>query len=439
MEALPQRITAVARSVDGLGLGLYSLISAVLPEASSGAGAWKDAINRNDRLAEKDRQTIPTTYMGKVEGNRKQTHVVLFEHAPSVLKFVLKEPMDFFGNTEAREAFAQLVGREFTDLVANALVTAEAEHTEACMCLLPALVAATDHVVTSMTRFRTTQLSDGQLLGSIYDFVTWLGLDEHVWRNWLADAFKTEIGRLVLNSAASDHFHGHPILENIAASGTTRPTPMTNYAGFCLILRLCAGRSTISDAMIDEATIMLGRVKVGDSRLHAEIEHNAAAASAEDRAFVLGEVCDSVPNNSGGHSYDNSGISESSSLPNLLAVSRGIKRRKTSTTGIQKWGESVISIQGTLKLWGVHHAVLKAYTSDVANAMLAIKSKQRNGEFFDVRLWGPLYKAHKYIPSDEPLLREAVDKTRELLKKRILDLRRDLAHNARIADTIGKK
>lgn len=49
-------------------------------------------------------QVVPATYRGKVDGNRKQTHVVLFKLAPSVVSFVLKDPIkDFF--------MEQLVGR----------------------------------------------------------------------------------------------------------------------------------------------------------------------------------------------------------------------------------------------------------------------------------------------------------------------------------------
>jgi hypothetical protein len=79
-----------------------------------------------------------------------------------------------------------------------------------------------------------------------------------------------------------------PVLQHIVLPGAPLATPMTNYAGFCLILRLCAGRSAISDAMIDEATNALGRLKVGDQTLHGEVDRNAAAASAAERAFVLG-------------------------------------------------------------------------------------------------------------------------------------------------------
>ena len=287
--SISQRLAAVAWSVDGLGVGLYSLVAAVLPEASSGAVAWRDTVNRNERLSETDRNVVPITYTGKVEGNRQQTHVVPFEHAPSVVRFVLKDPMDFFGDNEAHEALIQLAGHVATETVTAELNAAEEQRAETRACLLPALI---DQGSVSM-QLRTSVL-DGQLLGSVHDFIAWLGLDRnHAWYDWLEEAFKIQ-----MSLRSESDFSGPPsqsqcvVLKHIVLPRDRCQTPMTNYAGFCLILRLCAGRSAISDAMIDEATATLGRVKVGDSRLHVEIDQNAAAASAEDRAFVLGSAAE---------------------------------------------------------------------------------------------------------------------------------------------------
>ena len=301
-------IADVARSVDGLGVGLYSLVAAVLPQYSSGATAWRDAVNRNDRLPEVNRQAVPHgIYQGKVHGNRKQTHIVLFDQAPAVVKFVMKNPMEFFGDAEAHEAMVQLAGYEATESVVAALAAAESERTDAQMCLLPALAAsilASSTTVEAPSRFRISHQCEfeaggnGCLLGSIRDFIAWLGLDRiHMCNDWLEEAFKTEMNLIIRlplseNSDNGNQIQNAIVLEYIMLPGESRLTPMTNYAGFCLILRLCAGKSAISDAMIDEATVMLGRVKVGDNRLHAEIEQNAATASAEDKAFVLGPEVD---------------------------------------------------------------------------------------------------------------------------------------------------
>jgi hypothetical protein len=428
------RLAAVARSTDGHGLGLYSLVAKVLPGASSGAGAWKDALNRNERLGEADRREVPTTYLGKVEGNRQTTRIVRFELAPSVVSFVLKDPLeDFFQNDEAREALAQLAGRAPTEAVATSLVAAATELARAQECLLPALPGR-ELAVGSKLR---TAKRDGQILGSVRDFVEWLGLDRaNTWDNWLQAAFLAELNAVTLSCANCGGIRDQirkPVLEHVVLPGASLATPMTNYTGFCLIIRLCAGRSAISDAVIDEATNALGRLKVGDQTLHREIDQNAASASSEARQFVLG---DSLVGEEG--STDDLLESSESHSGDVVSVvqSRPVKRQRLGTDPA-RWGEQVVSIQGTLKLWGVHPAVLKAYTSDVANALLALKCKQRDGSFSAVRLWGPLYRARKYLPSDEALLREAVVATRELLKKRILDLRRELAHNARTADRIG--
>jgi hypothetical protein len=289
---IPSRLAAVARSTDGCGLGLYSLVGAALPEASSGAGAWKDALNRNERLEEADRREVPTTYLGKVEGNRQRTRIVSFELAPSVLSFVLRDPLEeFFQNDEAREALAELAGRAPTEAVATSLVAAATELARAQECLLPALPGR-ELVVGSKLR---TAKRDGQILGSVHNFVAWLGLGEHTWRDWLLAAFHAELiesGDKPRDPAtcggSRDQTRPDVVLVDVVLPGERQPTPMTNYAGFCLILRLCAGRSAISDAMIDEATNALGRLKVGDRTLHGEIDQNAAAASSEEKAFVLG-------------------------------------------------------------------------------------------------------------------------------------------------------
>ena len=117
MQLRHQRIAAIARSVDGLGVGFYSLIAAVLPgeegsRNNSGAAGWRDAINRNDNLPETERQVVPTdSYMGKIEGrNQDKTHIVLFEHVPAVVKFVLKNPIEFFKDADTFNALAELVG-----------------------------------------------------------------------------------------------------------------------------------------------------------------------------------------------------------------------------------------------------------------------------------------------------------------------------------------
>jgi hypothetical protein len=130
-----------------------------------------------------------------------------------------------------------------------------------------------------------TSMKSGQVLGSVHNFVAWLGLGEHTWRHWLEEAFMRTL--CPVDDQVPDQIR-NPVLEHLVLPGTSNSTPMTNYAGFCLIMRLCAGKSAITDAMLDEATNVLGRIKVGDQRLHNEIHRNAASSSSEEKAFVVG-------------------------------------------------------------------------------------------------------------------------------------------------------
>jgi len=290
MASLPERLAAVARSIDGRGVGLYSLASAVA--GTSGSDAWKNAVERNERLEEPLRREVPPSYLGKVTDNRKSTQVVLFENVSLAVSFVQKEPVAFFSDDFVLEALKSLVGGaagHSVDRIAQAVLCEAVKRTEEVgqLCALPLLAGNGTPAV-----LRTSS-SAGQLLGSIHNFIQWLGLDAHTWRDWLKAAFEAEIesGGSLRDFAADDGIDRgiqKPVLERLTLPGTRNPTPMTNYAGFCLILRLCAGKSAITNAMLDEATVLLGRVKVGDSRLHAELDRNAESSSTEERAFVMG-------------------------------------------------------------------------------------------------------------------------------------------------------
>jgi len=73
----------------------------------------------------------------------------------------------------------------------------------------------------------------------------------------------------------------------VAGGAGQRSTPFTNFAGYRLLTKLCLHKSKIAQAMYDEALAVLGRVSVGDQRLHETLA-NAASSSGEARAFVLG-------------------------------------------------------------------------------------------------------------------------------------------------------
>ncbi|NDD31693.1 MAG: hypothetical protein EB084_25875 [Proteobacteria bacterium] len=70
---------------------------------------------------------------------------------------------------------------------------------------------------------------------------------------------------------------------------------MADFAGFRRITVLCQRKSKIAQGLADEALAILGRVAVGDQRLHAVLDSNAASASEETRAFVVGRARQQKP------------------------------------------------------------------------------------------------------------------------------------------------
>jgi hypothetical protein len=64
--------------------------------------------------------------------------------------------------------------------------------------------------------------------------------------------------------------------------GNSNLVPMTNFAGYSLIVRLCVGKSALAQTLADEALSVLGRLEAGDQRLHETVDANAAAASGQE-------------------------------------------------------------------------------------------------------------------------------------------------------------
>jgi hypothetical protein len=83
--------------------------------------------------------------------------------------------------------------------------------------------------------------------------------------------------------------------------------------------------------------------------------------------------------------------------------------------------ETLICLRGTLLTMGVVKELLRPYASDVANALLALKCQQTNGEFDKTKMTR-MCKAHKYVPGDGKLVEQAVRNTREIYSKRAREL-----------------
>ena len=136
----------------------------------------------------------------------------------------------------------------------------------------------------AQSTMRTWKDERGEVYGSIYDFLHWLGLDDdrqNDWHNWLAAEFQSTCHLPESGSGGSIW---------ITLPGESKPTPMTNFAGFRTLVILSLRKSKIAREFADKALELFGGAVVGDQRLHAEIDANAAAAPREGREFVLGET-----------------------------------------------------------------------------------------------------------------------------------------------------
>ena len=288
-------------------IGLYALCSAVGPSGKDGQPRdgkmiWEQANQRRARLLPSDVEfDAPSSELSDVVGCRKETHVLGPWNAATAIRFVLSKEsaLSFFQDRACIAALEALItkgcGDEQEDLqralkqlcvVAKDVEAAEerrnADRKELVTSLQP-LISGNDMPVATLRASRV----DGEVLGGVLEVLGWLNLDaKNIWNHWLKDAF---LESLRLGSDLNqDEVIRRPVLRELKLPGNSKLVPMTNYAGYCLIIRLCVNHSSIAQAMADEALSVLGRVKIGDERLHRDIDANAAASSEPARAFVLG-------------------------------------------------------------------------------------------------------------------------------------------------------
>ena len=108
----------------------------------------------------------------------------------------------------------------------------------------------------------------------------------HTWDNWLREEFHSQ--RTPLNLGNDAESENTLVFVEKQLPGQNAPTPFTNFAGYRLLTKLCLHKSKIAKEMYDKALLLLGHVSVGDQRLHAVLDDNAAASSQPARAFVMG-------------------------------------------------------------------------------------------------------------------------------------------------------
>ena len=131
---------------------------------------------------------------------------------------------------------------------------------------------------------RTTREND-EVLGSVLDYLRWLGVEDewgNTWKHWLCEEFRQEL------NSTNDEITGTVTFVDKHFPGQSLPTPLTNFAGYRLLTKLCLHKSKIAQGMYDQALVLLGKFSVGDQRLHNVLDVNAASSSCEAKAFVLG-------------------------------------------------------------------------------------------------------------------------------------------------------
>ena len=127
----------------------------------------------------------------------------------------------------------------------------------------------------------------GEVLGSILDYCRWLGLVDAKteWHHWLREEFRSgaDLHNFEIPSESIAY-----VEKQIATGQGQRATPFANFAGYKWLTKLSLRKSKIAQAVHDRALTVLGQVSVGDQRLHATLDANAAQSSEPARAFVLG-------------------------------------------------------------------------------------------------------------------------------------------------------
>jgi hypothetical protein len=245
-----------------------------------GKSAWDAAKARLKRRG----LSLPETTHVEVPGRRKTTPQLKAEDAARALRLVLADPSVVFGNDAKlqwlRAKVLEAGGDPATvDAEVEALRSEKWRRDEDAQSLaLPGLTGL------SAATLRCIR-EDGEVLGSVHDYLKWLGLEDtrHEWNNWLREEFRAS-----LNPDSPDAVSEVVRVVEKRLPGDFNSIPFTNFAGYRILTKLCLRKSKIAQTIFDEAQKALGRVAVGDQRLHAEIDANAAASSEPAREFVLG-------------------------------------------------------------------------------------------------------------------------------------------------------
>lgn len=248
-----------------------------------GKAKWDQAKSRLGRVNLK----LPATTSVQPPGARHGTPALNANDAAKALSMVIKhDPLeDFFGDEQKlawlRKKVQDAGGDPSTVDAEVARLQAEKAQKEADTqsLIVPGL---NNKAVTA--NFRTYRQGN-VLFSGIPEYLRWLEVEDndgHLWRDWLRAEFHR--ARSLAPDEVDDEVH---YIEK-QLPGNSNMTPMTNFAGYRLINKLCLHKSKIAQNQYDKAMTVLGHVAVGDQRLHDVIDANAASSSNEARAFVMG-------------------------------------------------------------------------------------------------------------------------------------------------------
>jgi hypothetical protein len=302
ISAVAARLAAVPLSapLEALGgrraVGRSAFAEALVGGATPGPVLWAHAQRR-------DGCTLPMpsdehVLHGKLENGRRAVALLAPEAVLAAVRKILGRAASarFLASDEGRAAMAGLLER------CGVLATTEAfppflEIVEACRRELDderAQLAMVDPLLSNggdAAAGRIRMIADqdsGELLVSALDLLRCAGVDKdgrgNDWRNWLRDC----IALWMREEAVLREQLRLRLLKHLRLPGESNPTPMVSYAVAEKMLVECAQRGKMPPEYMEQATRLMNRFRVGDQRLHAEIDAAARAAPAEARAFVLG-------------------------------------------------------------------------------------------------------------------------------------------------------
>ena len=362
-------------------IGAYDL--AAWTSGKSGAAAWKSAAQRHEAVfAPAVKEHVPWAH--------KKAWVILPGDAAAFVTYLLPNSWEDFFSKPDRAAALIAVTHDAASTHAERdrlaqLEAARRADVESVLAVLPALSGGVP------MNLPTTKIND-RVFVYVFRFLEWLCIPDpqNTWTHWLGAALTRELKGEGIKYAPMPGSRGHN-------------TPLVDKHALKIVLRLTANHNPLTRAIAAEAYDCLMRLKVGDETLVGEIAQNAITASPCARTFVLGA----------------STVSDSP-MTTIDTLTR--RRSATSSAGPREHKEQIICMRGSLRKMGLSQEVTRLYCGDVANQLLTLKCAETDGSFAKTKSC-KLFKAHKYLPLDAGLFKQAVRETLPVLTKRVEELR----------------